>query len=133
MYHKPRSNSKHKRGQGKGGEIEVQRTIFRLHISWYFKPRRVLRVHLLFRAAGSLCNHRIVEKMSLEVVWSSLLETGLTLKLGHTAHALSSPFPNISKGRDSSVLVAVCQFTNVSLATESPKSDTVHQRQSQNC
>lgn len=79
----------------------MQRPIFRLRILQYFNIRRVLRVHLLLRAAGLLWNHRIEEKILLEVVWSSLLEKGQTLKLGHTVHTLSSQIPNISKGKDS--------------------------------
>lgn len=70
----PHRNSLYKRSQGKGGEMEVQRTIFRLHISWYFNSKKALRVHLLLRAAGSLCNHRIAEKNIARghMVWSTL-------------------------------------------------------------
>lgn len=98
-YFKPHSNSMYK--SRKGREIEVQRSMFRQHVPWYFSSKRVLRVHLLLRAAGSLCNHRIVEKMLLEDIWSGLLKTGLTLKLVHITHALSCQILNVSKDRDS--------------------------------
>lgn len=66
-YLMPHRNSLYKRSQGKGGEMEVQRTIFRLHISWYFNSKKALRVHLLLRAAGSLCNHRIAEHLPIRL------------------------------------------------------------------
>lgn len=84
-------------------------------ISWCFSPRRVLRVHLQLRAAGSLCTHRDLEKVLLEVIWSSLLKRGLTLKSGHNVHTLSRQIPNISKDKDSTAQTSPWPYARFSV------------------